>query len=398
MDWNLFDGAALKVRAEAEGVVITRRKTAPLSYPSRLERVLPALLLQLEDMEIGAAQSDSSWLIPYPQFVQLETKGIDSFENLCQWSPLTLELESTRWLGSRDFRYIYRFHRGNSPVSFERRGCFLWASGEVFRLDSDTFNLIEAIDRFNDSSAENKTGKALIQFHEIKGLAGSIGAKLDKYLGAERVLLPSKLGVDILPEDGGRISFVPKVEGVPQDGLRRAFFAGNDIESVYAVDDEAGGRIRVVFDDEQQEVLRRIQKVRHLGGRSKSDVMRDPSAVFDGISGAVEFAFGPRVVGVGNFPFTVRPYLDSRAGIFDGLGPTGQCAPEYGLECRYADGTTERIQFSSQQIVQFSNEQHRCLGIEVRKCTIQRVQYPCEITLLLRYGCNPPLSFLRARP
>ena len=85
--------------------------------------------------------------------------------------------------------------------------------------------------------------------------------------------------------------------------------------------------------------------------------MRDPTAVFDGISGAVEFAFGPRVVGVGNFPFTVRPYLDSRAGIFDGLGPTGQRAPEYGLECRYADGTTERIQFSSQQhVVQFRNQ------------------------------------------
>ena len=149
----------------------------------------------------------------YPQFVQLESKGIDAFENLCQWSPLTLELESTRWLGSPDFRYIYRFHKGSSPVSFERRGCFLSAHGQVLRIDSDTFNLIEAIDGFNDSSAENKTGKALLRFHEIKGLAGSIGAKLDKYLGAERVLLPSKLGVDIVPEDGGRISFVPKGRG-----------------------------------------------------------------------------------------------------------------------------------------------------------------------------------------
>jgi hypothetical protein len=175
----------------------------------------------------------------------------------------------------------------------------------MLRLDPDAFNLIEEIDRFNDSPPETKAGCALLRFHEIKGLAGSIGAKLDKYLGAERVLLPSKLGVDIVPEDGGRISFVPKVEGVPQDGLTRAFFAEDDIESVYAVDDAAGGRIRVIFDEEQQEVLRRIQKVRHLAGRSKSNVMRDPSAVFDGISGSVEFACGPRVVGVGNFPFRV---------------------------------------------------------------------------------------------
>jgi hypothetical protein len=357
MDWNLFDSAKLNIAAEEGGVLISRPETAQSSSPSRLGRILPALLQQLEDMEIGSAQPDSSWLIPYAQFVQLESKGIDAFESLCQWSPLTLELESTRWLGSPDFRYIYRFHKGSSPVSYERRGCFLSVQGEIFRLDSETFSLIEAIDGFNDSSSENKTGKALLRFHEIKGLAGSVGAKLDKYLGAERVLLPSKLGVDIVPEEGGRISFVPKVEGVPEDGLRRAFFAEDDIESVYAVDDDSGGRIRVVFDEEQQEVLRRIQKVRHLGGRSKSNVMRDPSAVFDGISGAVEFAFGPRVVGVGNFPFTVRPYLDSRAGIFDGLGPTGQRVPEYGLECRYADGTTERIQFSSQQqVVEFRNE------------------------------------------
>jgi hypothetical protein len=357
MDWTLFRGVTATVMAEEDGVVITRQATTLPSASSRLERVLPALMLQLEDMEIGVAQANASWLIPYPQFVQLDANGIDAFENLCKWSPLTLELDSTRWLGSPDFRYIYRFHRGSTPVSCERKGCFLTTSGEIVRLDSDTFALIDAIDKFNNSSGEDRTDTALIRFHGIKGLATSIGAKLDQYLGAERVLLPSRLGVDIVPEEGGRISFVPKVEGVPQEGLTRAFFAENDIESVYAVDDEAGGRIRVIFDAEQQEVLRRIQRIRHLGGRSKSEVMRDPSTVFDGVSGSVDFAFGPRVVGVGDFPFTARPYLDSRTGIFEGLGQEGRQAPEYGLECRYADGTSERIRFSSQQeVVNFRNE------------------------------------------
>jgi hypothetical protein len=85
MDWTLFNGATLKVRAEAEGVAITRHQTVLGSSPSRLERVLPALLLQLEDMEIGALQPNSSWLIPYPQFVNIEANEIDAFENLCQW-------------------------------------------------------------------------------------------------------------------------------------------------------------------------------------------------------------------------------------------------------------------------------------------------------------------------
>jgi len=357
MNWKILDEPSVSVTADSEGVLIYRPENARPSSSSRLSRILPALLMQLEDMEIGSARSDSSWLIPYSEFVQLETSGIDAFENVCQWSPLTLELESAQWLGSPNFRYTYRFHRGSSPISFERRGCFLATSAGLFRLDSDTFHLTEAIDAFNQSSSENKTNTALLRFHEIRGLADSIGAKLDKYLGAERVLVPSKLGVDIVPEDGGRISFVPKVEGVPQDALTRAFFAEDDIETVYAVDDGTGGRTRVIFDHEQQEVLRRIQKVRHLGGRAKSEVMRDPIAVFDGVSGAVDFAFGPRVVGVGDFPFSVRPYMDSRVGIFDGLGPVGQRVPEYGLECRYADGSTERIQFSSrQQVNQFRRD------------------------------------------
>ena len=183
--------------------------------------------------------------------------------------------------------------------------------------------------------------------------------KAHKYIGAERVLLPSKLGVDIIAEDGGRISFVPKVEGVPQEGLTRAFFASDDIESVYAVDDDSGGRIRVIFDETQQEVLRRIQRVRHLGGKSKAEVMRDPAVLFDGVSGAVEFAFGPRVIGVGDFPFTVRPYLDARTGILDGSssGPSEPYQPEYGIECQYPDGSSERIKFSARDdLLKFRNE------------------------------------------
>ena len=356
MGWTLLNSGSVIVTAEAEGVIITHGQGSRSSTVSRFERILPALLLQLEDMEIGSKQSETSWCIPYTEFAELESREIDAFENLCKWSPFTLELESTRWLGAADFRYRYRFFQGRSPIPIERRGCFVSAHNDLFRLDADSFNLLEAIDGFNVAPSADRASSALLQFSRIKGLATSVGAKLDKYLSAERVLLPSKLGVDIVAEEGGRISFVPKVEGVPQDALTSAFFAADDIESVYAVDDPAGGRIRVIFDDTQQEVLRRIQRVRHLGGQSKAKVMRDPSAVFDGLSGATEFAFGPRVTGVGDFPFAVRPYVDARTGIFDGLPPVAPRTPEYGLECRYTDGTCERVRFSSrQELLQFRN-------------------------------------------
>jgi hypothetical protein len=343
------------VSAEVDGVVITRGRGSLSLMLSRFERILPALLLQLEDMEIGSKRSETSWCIPYTEFAELESREIDAFENLCRWSPFTLELDSTRWLGAPDFRYQYRFFQGRLPVPVERRGCFVCFHSDIFRLDADSFKLLEAIDGFNAAESGDRKSSAFLQFSRIKGLASSVGARLDKYLSAERVLLPSKLGVDIVAEEDGRISFVPKVDGVPQDELTRAFFAADDIESIYAVDDGVG-RIRVIFDDTQQEVLRRIQRVRHIGGQRKATVMRDPSTVFDGVSGAVEFAFGPRVTGIGDFPFTAKPYLDARTGIFDGLPPVAPRTPEYGLECRYTDGTSERVRFSSrQELLQFRN-------------------------------------------
>jgi len=357
--WELLRGTRAQVTAATEGVVIAWSPAMDSSASSRFERILPALLLQLEDMEIGRKSAENNWCIPYENFIELEDKGIDAFDSICKWSPLTVELESTRWLGAPDFRYTYRFHLGLAPVAVERRGCFLNLRNDVLRLDADTFTLVQAIDEFNSTAPGDRISSALLEFSKIKGLATSIGAKLDKYIGAERVLLPSKLGVDIIAEEGGRISFVPKVEGVPQEGLTRAFFASDDIESVYAVDDDSGGRIRVIFDETQQEVLRRIQRVRHLGGKSKAEVMRDPAVLFDGVSGAVEFAFGPRVIGVGDFPFTVRPYMDARTGILDATssGSSEPCPPEYGIECQYPDGSNERIKFSSRDdLLKFRNE------------------------------------------
>lgn len=355
MSWRLHSSPSVVIAAERDGVLISQTGTVHPSDSSRLGRILPAVMLQLSDMEIGQ-QTSAGWLVPYSQFASLENTGIDAFESLCKWSPLTLELESTRWIGAQDFHYLYRFYKGRYPVSAERVGCFIRTAESVFRLDPEAFALLESIDAFNASGPEERSNKAILEFSKIKGLALSIGAKLDKYIAAENVLLPSRLGVDIVPEADGRISFVPKVEGVPHDGLVRAFFASDDIEAVYAVDDSNGGRIRVVFDETQQEVLRRIQRVRHLGGPDKAKVLRNPEAVFDGISAAVDFSFGPRVTGVGQFPFSVKPYTAAGTGIFQDLPAGSKRQREFGLECKYGDGTTERVRFDSKHaLLDFRN-------------------------------------------
>src|SRR5262249_41934760 len=190
--------------------------------------------------------------------------------------------------------------------------------------------------------------------------------QLDRYLAEERVLVPSRVGLDLIVEDGGRISFAPQIDGVEPDAMRRAFFALDDVDTVYALDASGGGRLRVVLDEQQREVLRRMQRVRHLSGAERTAVLRAPQAVFDGVAEAIDIdlaAFGPRVQGVGDFPFVTQPYLRQSSGVFD--IPEG-CAVPYpsgtfsaGLTCRYADGRSVDVPLTSRQELRTLHQQAR---------------------------------------
>ena len=173
--------------------------------------------------------------------------------------------------------------------------------------------------------------------------------------------MPSSIGLDLVVEPNNRISFAPKIDGVPQEAFREAFMAADDIEEVYSMDDESGGRVRVVLDEPQREVLKRMQRVRHLGGAEKSEVLRDPTSVFDGVAGSVNIAFGPRVQGVGDFPFVARPYLQgSSSGVFDDPESREHAQPrklDAGLKLRYANGTEEDVRFTSRdELLRFFND------------------------------------------
>lgn len=172
----------------------------------------------------------------------------------------------------------------------ERLGCFVRRAQTIYRLDKQTFMLVEATDDFNALPPEAKASPdAFIRFATVKGLAEGVGAQLDKYLAEERVLIPSRVGLDLIVEEGGRISFAPKIDGASPEAMRQAFFALDDVDTVYTLDSPEGGRVRVVLDETQREVLRRMQRVRHLRGVERAEVLRDPHSVFDGVRGAQVF-------------------------------------------------------------------------------------------------------------
>lgn len=364
-DW-IIDEPCTQVRlvAEEQGVCFQSdtfdlRNTSVLAglVPlTRLGQLLPSLVAQLRGMDLIAVDADGL-CIGSSDFAELEEREIDAFDGIWPWSPFTLQLSCSGWLQDQSFRYFTAFYLGTQKVSLQRRGCFVRRGAVTYRLDKTTFLLLEAIRNFEESSADQKASSiSLIQFAQIKGLAREVGAQLDHLLEHENVLVPARIGLDIQADEAGRVTFVPKVEGLPEGVFQEVFLALDDVDDVYSCEVD-GKKVRVVLDDTQREVLRRMQRVRHIGGTNRSTVLRDPTSLFDGVSSAVEIDmkdFGPRVKGIGDFPFVVQAYLQrSSTGIFDDAE-----SPEYsgsrstfnsGLEVRYQDGSTARLEFKSRQ-------------------------------------------------
>lgn len=318
---------------------------------TRLGRLLPALAAQLVDLDL-ARHHAGDLQIPFEQFVDLSAREIDAFDDCAPWSPFTIEITSNGWLGGPTFSYRYRFYLGTQHLQLTRRGCFVRRNDTIFRLDAQTFALIEAIDGFNRLAPDARQAPgAFLTFAEVKGLAEGVGVQLDRFLRDENVLVPPRVGLDILVEDNDSVSFAPRIDGIDQDDLRKVFFALDDIDEVYSVARQGGGRLRIVLAEEQREVLRRMQRVRHLRGAERAKILRDPNIVFDGVASSIDIdpaSFGPRVRGIGDFPFVVQPYLNRRTGVLDrpeSIDDSNEVAA--GISCTYADGRTDNIDLSS---------------------------------------------------
>lgn len=317
--------------------------------------LLPELVDQL--FELGYAEpADKAIRIDYDKFVAMHEDGINAFDELTPWAPFYLELATTGSLGAANFKYQIKYFLGNKQISIKRLGCFVKYVDHIFRLDQQTYLLEERIQQHNDLQTSSR--ESLIHFAEIKGLAQTVGAQIDQFIQQNKVLITPAIGIDLIEEPDGRISFAPYIDGVRREDLSRAFLCSEDVDNLQ-IDDAHGGRIRLVFSSEQQEILHRMAKVRKLGGQEKIKVLRNPQALFDGVAGAVDLEigdFGPRVKGIGRFPFIVQPVIQrSNLGIFYDANfepqPSTDNKPKsklnVGLSFRYQDGTEERELFKS---------------------------------------------------
>ncbi len=141
-----------------------------------------------------------------------------------------------------------------------------------------------------------------------------MGARLDRHLDSNLVVVPPTIGLIIRGDGEGNISFLPKLAGDEVGGAFTVEFERaleiNDVVSVTLPDRR---KARVLLSEPQREVLRRMRQVRRMPMHQVGELLDDPSPVFDGVIGEIDLAnvtreYGPRVIGIGKLvlPTDVR--------------------------------------------------------------------------------------------
>lgn len=328
-----------------------------LQPQNRLGTLIPSIIPQL--VQLGMAHfANGSVCIPYENLDLIGEQGIDAFEDLANYSPFLLSIETTGALGLPEFKYRCDFYHGRSLVAIERIGCFVRWKDQIYRLDRQTYLLISAIHHHNSTpAAPAGSSETYLSFAKIKGIAVEVAAQLDQHIMSQRVVVPSKIGIEVTLDSSESITFTPIVEDVDRASLMRAFLRQHHVTETYVVEDQSDGNLFVVLSEEQREVLRRMQKVRRVRGPQKAKILANPCSVFDGVAGAVDLSdFGPRVRAIGEFPFVAQPfYRLPSTGVLDGLD-AGQGAAQGtsnsgGITFRDIEGLESEVTFESRQEV-----------------------------------------------
>jgi hypothetical protein len=260
--------------------------------------------------------------IPYDSFPEVEAEEFRITTAFTKPSPFLLKIDRSSDLGRPDFKYRYQYLLGATQVPLERVGFYVRrsATGEIFRLDERMYALVEAMDKFNCLPPEEKgPQRSWLDFANIKRWSREVDAQLDATLMKNDVVLPSSIGLDLYEEGDGALSFVPTCPELDKEDFRTVFDRNSAVEGFYSLDQPGMGRLRIVLNDKQQQVLRRMKTVQRVVGETKQRLKEDPRPVFDGIVGDVDLPYGERVTGIGTFEFVPVPKGNTDEGPMSGL-------------------------------------------------------------------------------
>lgn len=216
--------------------------------------------------------------------------------------PHKISISETSLLKDTNFKYkvSYRTSEGDRlPV--KRKALFVYYEGEEHFLSEQQYDLIEAIDAFNDIEEDNKSFNGnLIAFDRIKGLSNEAQAVLGKYLKNENVFVPSKLKIEIERNGANDYSLRPTIEHPLDVQFDRYLGQYDKAPDSINLSYDNNERVRVVFSDKQKSVISKIKKeYEHVPKEKLLSVVECPELVLDPETCDVSEFYSDRVIEIG---------------------------------------------------------------------------------------------------
>jgi len=289
----------------------------------------------------------------------------------CPSLPCSLVVSHRHSLGHPEFQLDLDFRLGGVRSYPELIGVFARLEGSFYILTEEVWQLLDEVAALNAMTAEEKSTlpKVLRRWQSVDSAAGAADAEVDRYLREERVVTPSSVRIDVAQDDHGNASIVPSFEGVSADEMRHAYLIEDDIQDIYNVNAEAGGRVRVVISEDVKPVLEAVRQYRRLPPAEQAAVFSRPEALFpDEIDAeAVDLSlFGPRVREIGEYPVSVRVFSrasrdwaqtgdegpDDGTVAEEGSDEPGSPANEIGIAIEDAAGDVEIEEFENSDEVE----------------------------------------------
>lgn len=329
------------------------------SGDSVLGRSLPILVTQILELDLAEIQGEDLRLT-FSDFSSLRENELTAFAELLEDSPFSIKVGMNSFLGAPSSSFSVQFYLGQDEVSPEVRGCFCRVNDRVYVLDPQVFELLSEVDKFNGlSPAHKQSPDAFRLFREIKELANRAGAKTDGFTNTREVLEPSEIGIQVIEEEGDRISLAPTSETLDELDFAKKYKL-NPSQPLYDVRTKDGKNASVLLTPEVKEVLGRISTVQRVGGADKARILSNPESLFNGVNASVSLqGFSQRVQGIGDFPFVSKPFIQkSVTGIFDNIDASllGEKFTA-GIKFTYPDGHLDELTFASvEELKEFSTQ------------------------------------------
>lgn len=261
-----------------------------------------------------ASEIDTGCEVPFANIYSLDEdeRAIIKVPKLYNKS---IRIKADGFLNSPNFRYKVTYMtfvpNGEYLRCDKKIGNVIEINGESFLLSQTQYDLINAIEAFNLSDANQKTLDYNLRcYNDIKSKAEKAGVALDSYLGNESVLVPEKIHLKLVRNDEG-YSITPSIDTDYKEGFEKAFEDNHDAQSVYNVQTSGFKRTRVVVNEEQKEALHELKKrgTKKLNKEEIKDITDRVTEFFNPEQFDLTDFYSDRVIEIGIYKPKFYPFV-----------------------------------------------------------------------------------------